>query len=41
VVIRDRALAVKSMHVIEAATETAFGHHCLDDKGKLESDSFC
>jgi hypothetical protein len=26
---------VKLMHVIEAATKTAFGHHRFDDKGKL------
>jgi len=35
VVVGDSALAVKLMHVIEAATKTAFGHHRFDDKGKL------
>jgi hypothetical protein len=36
VVICDSTLAMKSVHVIEAATKTAFGHYCFDDKGSSQ-----
>jgi hypothetical protein len=40
VVICDPALAVKFMHVIEAATKTAFRNHYLHHERKLAGDSF-
>jgi hypothetical protein len=40
VVIYNPALAVKFMHVIEAATKTAFRNHYLHHEGKLAGDSF-
>lgn len=39
-VICDSVLTVKLMHVIEAATKTAFGHHRFQDKEKLASDVY-
>jgi hypothetical protein len=36
----DSVLTVKLMHVIEAATKTAFGHHRFQDKEKLASDVY-
>jgi hypothetical protein len=34
------ALAVKLVHVIKAATETAFGYHCFDNEGKFAGNRF-
>jgi hypothetical protein len=39
-VICNPALAVKLVHVIKAATETAFGYHCFDNEGKFAGSHF-
>ena len=40
VMICNPALAVKLVHVIKAATETAFRYHCFDNEGKFAGNRF-